>query len=246
MKITDCVWEISNIGKKTCEVVVDEGDTIDDNLLSKLDTDYEYQVFKVAPNNIATNFFLGDKGFHFIETQIEIELKYKDFNFNDPLVKYLEPDIIFKDVIEKDEFEAIFNRMTPNMFISDRLAVDPYFGIEYSYKRYSNWMRTAFNNKTASFFHILYKGEPVGFSMYRITDDVWHGDLGGVYPGFGAGLGLLTACCSFYYIKQRGIKIKKLVSAISSNNIPVIPTFNHCHFNFKNFKYIFVKHNDTI
>ena len=87
-----------------------------------------------------------------------------------------------------------------------------------------------------------YKGEHIGFSMYRIKDRIWHGDLGGVYPGYGQGLGLLTACSSFLYMKQRGTDVLKLVSNISSNNTPVIPTFNHCHFNFKKFKYVFVKH----
>ncbi len=245
MEITDCVWEIANIGKKTCEVLIEENDKVGIELLNNLNDKFDYQVVKVAPSNVEANIFLTKNGFYLVETQAEIELKYKDFNFDDPLVRFIEPGVSFSDITEKEDFETIFDRMTPEMFSTDRLALDPYFGLEFSYKRYSNWMRTSFNNKSASFFHMIYKGEQVGFSMYRIKGNVWHGDLGGVYPQYGQGLGLLTACSAFIYMKQRGFKVNKLVSAISTNNGPVIPTFNHCHYNFKKFKYVFVKHNDN-
>lgn len=244
MVITDCVWEVANIGKQTCEVLIEENDKVDVELLNELNDKYEYQVIKVAPANVEANFLLCNAGFFLIETQVEVELKYKDFNFDDPLVKFIEPCVSFLDITEKEDFETIFDRMTPEMFNSDRLALDPYFGLVFSYKRYCNWMRTSFDNKSASFLHMIYKGEYVGFSMYRIKDNVWHGDLGGVYPQYGQGLGLLTACAAFLYMKQRDFKVSKLVSAISSNNGPVIPTFNHCHYNFKKYKYVFVKHND--
>lgn len=244
MKITDCVWEVANIGKRTCEVLIEKNDSIEGGFLEDISSKYEYQVVKVESGNIQANIILSRHGFHLIETQIDIELKYSDFNYNDPLVKFLEADTSFIDVEETKDFEAIFERMTPNMFVSDRVALDPCFGLEVGYKRYCNWMRTSFDNKTAQFFQMKYKGEHVGFSMYRVKDGIWHGDLGGVYPHYGNGLGLLTACGSFYYMKQRGLKIKKLVSAISSNNVPVIPTFNYCHYNFKNFKQVYVKHNN--
>jgi len=246
MKITDCIWELANIGKKTAEIIVEKDDILDRQLLRELDSQYEYQVMKVTSGNISANFFLEENGFRLIETQIAIELKYTDFDWTDPLVKYIEPDMVFLDVRTKEDFESIFERMTPEMFISDRIATDPYFGLDFSYRRYYNWMRTAFENHTASFFQMKYKNELIGFSMYRITGTVWHGDLGGVYPYSGKGLGLLTACAPFLYIKQRGMKITKLVSAISSNNGPVLPAFNHCHYNFKKFIQVFIKHNDSI
>ena len=242
MFITDCEWELDNIGKKTCEVIIDDKETVNLELLQELDSKFEYQVIKVAPNNVCANIFLEEHGFHLIETQIDIELKSKDFNYSDALIKYLEPDLSFKDVTTEDDFEAILDKMTPDMFISDRIALDPLFGLDYSYRRYSNWMRTSFERKSASFFQMIYKNEHIGFSMYRIKDGVWHGDLGGIYPSSDHGLGLLTACGAFMYMKQRSMKNMKLVSCISSNNTPVISAFNHCHYNFKRFKYVFVKH----
>lgn len=246
MKITDCVWELANIGKKTAEISVDKNDILDETLLKDLDSQYEYQVMKVTSGNIAAIMLLEENGFRFVETQIAIELKYSDFDWSDSLIKFIEPDLVFVDVVTKNDFDSIFDQMTPDMFISDRVALDPYFGLDYSYKRYCNWMRTSFENKTASFFQMKYKDEFIGFSMFRIIGTVWHGDLGGVYPNSGKGLGLLTACAPFLYIKQRGLRITKLISAISSNNDPVLPTFNHCHYNFKKFIQVFVKHNDSI
>ena len=246
MVLTDCVWEITNIGKRTCEVLIEENDKVDVELLNELNGKYEYQVIKVTPANVEANIFLSKNGFYLIETQVELELKYKDFNFDDSLVKFIESGVSFSDITEKKDFETIFDRMTPEMFNSDRLALDPYFGLDFSYKRYCNWMRTAFENKSASFFHMIYKGEHVGFSMYRIKNNVWHGDLGGVYPQYGEGLGLLTACAAFIYMKQRNFKVNKLVSAISTNNGPVLAPFNHCNYNFKKYKYVFIKHYDTL
>lgn len=243
IQITDCYWEVANIGQKTCEVSVNRTDSLEKILLDELDSQYEYQVFKVAPGNINANVLLGENGFHLIESQIEVEKKYREFDYGAPLIRYLMPKVSFCELEEEDEFESIFKRMTPNMFVSDRIALDPFLGLEYSYKRYCNWMRTAFMNKSASFIQFIYDGEPVGFSMYRIKDNVWQGDLGGVYPECGGGLGLLTPSAPFLYIKQRGIKLSKMSSHISSNNIPVFPPYNYCHFNFKNFTYVFVKHN---
>lgn len=242
MNIVDCKWEIANIGKRTVEISIGKDETIGEKLLNEIDSKYEYQVIKVDTGNIEPCRFLERNGFNLIETQIGIELKYKDFDFNDSLIKYIEPDITFEDVTQKENLEAILKKITPEMFISDRIAIDPHFGLRYSYNRYCNWIKTAFESKSASFYQMKYKGEHIGFSMYRIKDRIWYGDLGGIYPSCREGLGLLTACGSFIYMKQHKTDVVKLVSNISSNNTPVIPTFNHCHFNFKNFKYVFVKH----
>ena len=224
-----------------CEVAVGPQETVDPELLRKI-AGYKYQVVKVDPGNIGANLFLEENGFRLMETQIEVELKQKEFNYEDRLLKYLAPDVSFQDVETEADFEALLQGMTPEMFVSDRIALDPHFGLEMSYRRYRNWMKTAFGNGTASFFQILYKGEPVGFSMYRIKDGLWLGDLGGMYPSSDQGLGLLTAAAAFLYMKRRDLKNLKLVSCISSNNTPVISAFNYCHFNFKKFKYVFVKH----
>lgn len=246
MKVTNCTWELANIGKKTAEITVDKDDILDRDFLRELDSQYEYQVMKVTSGNIAANFLLEENGFHHIETQIALELKYSDFDWNDSLIKYIESDMAFLDVKTKEDLESIFERMTQEMFTSDRIAMDPYFGLDYSYKRYCNWMRSAFENQTAYFFQMKYKDELIGFSMFRIVGTVWHGDLGGVYPESGDGLGLLTACAPFLYIKQRGLKITKLVSAMSSNNEPALSAFNHCNYNFKKLIQVFIKHDDSI
>lgn len=241
MQITDCKWELDNLGVTACEVAVEPEDTVGPELLREI-AGYQYQVVKVAPGNIGANIFLEENGFRLMETQIEVELKQKDFPYGDRLFGFLMPDVSFKDVETEEDFEALLKGMTPEMFVSDRIALDPHFGLEMSYRRYRNWMQTAFVNQSASFYWILYKGEPVGFSMYRLKDGIWHGDLGGMYPATDQGLGLLTASAAFLYMRQRDLKNLKLVSCISSNNTPVISAFNYCHYNFRKFKYVFTKH----
>ena len=242
MKVLDCVWEIDNIGKKTCEVIISNGDIIDYSFIDNLNLTYNYQVLKVEPGNVNTILFLQEQGFRLIETQIDVELKYKDFDFDNSLIKYLEQDISFVDVVKEEDLKLIIDKITPEMFVSDRISLDPLFGPVLGCQRYCNWMRTAFRSGSASFYQIKFKDEHIGFSMFRIKGGTWHGDLGGIYPSAGQGLGLLTACAPFLYMKQRGLSVIKLNSSISSNNIPVLSSFNHCRYNFKKFKYIFVKH----
>lgn len=246
MILTDCVWELANIGKRTCEVVVEKNDILDHAFFQDLDSKYEYQVIKVTPGNIKANYTLEDNGFHLIETQIELEMKYKDICLDDMLIKYIERDTSFLEVKENKELEEILERITPNMFVTDRIALDPLFGYDFSCKRYKNWMKTAFLNKTASFLKMFYKNEHVGFIMYRIKGSIWYGYLSGIYDGVDQGLGLLTACGGLIYMKKNEVNIKTVVTAISSNNTPVVPITNHCHYNFKGFKYVFVKHNDVV
>ena len=241
MQITDCKWELDNLGVTACEVNVGPQESRDAAFLREI-AGYQYQVVKVESGNPGMNSLLEENGFRLVETQIEVELRQKDFNYEDRLIAFLAPDVSFRDVETQDQFDALLQGMTPDMFVSDRIAQDPHFGLEAGCRRYRNWMRTAFAGKTASFYQILYKGEPVGFSMYRVKDGLWHGDLGGIYPAAGRGLGLLTAAAAFLYMKDRGMKGLKLVSCISANNTPVLSAFNHCHYNFRRFKYVFVLH----
>lgn len=244
MKQVDCYWEQLNLGKKTVEVTVDSNDIIDPGLFAELDKKYEYQVFKVNSGNVPANIILCNHGYAMIETQVEVEMKPKDFIFNAPLIEYIEPDVSFIDVTSEEQLQEVIEKITPEMFVSDRIALDPNFGLAYSCRRYCNWIKNSFKNNTTTIFQIMYKNEHVGFEMFRLIDGIFHGDISGIYPGTDNGVGLLTNSAGPMYIRQKGLKVKKIVSAFSANNLPLLPVVNYCRYNFKNYVYVFVKHNE--
>lgn len=248
MKVTDCVWEVKNLGKRTVEIEVRPDDVLGEELFEAIDSEFDYHVFKVAPENVQANDVLCRRGYSLIETQIGLEMRRADFGFitGDSLARYLFKDLDFEDIKRPDQFEQVTSRISTDMFKTDRIALDPVFGVDFSRKRYVNWMTTEFHNQTSLFYQMGYRGDSVGFSMFRIRNGIFYGILGGIYSDISQGLGLLTACAGAKYIEMNGLDIKKTQTAVSSNNPPIIQVYNHCHFNFKNFTHVFIKHLDTV
>lgn len=244
MFFVDCNWELANIGKRTCEINYEENDTFDINELVEKTRSYEYIVVKVPMCLPAINIGLAHLGFSMIETQINISKNYKQFNFDDRLIKILYPYVEEQIITTDEDFQGIINRITTDMFSTDRIYLDPHFDYDLSRKRYTNWMRTEFDMKSSTFKKILYKGEEVGFGMLREKDGVIHGLLGGVYESNQTeGLGLLTACSGFLTAHKNNTPFKKVLTAISSNNVPMMQLYNYLQFKVSKMTYIFVKHN---
>ena len=71
MKITDCIWEKTNLGVSTIEITLDEGDTMPQLAA----TDYErygYVVAKVPVGMCHLHRYLAHQGFEFAECQCRL------------------------------------------------------------------------------------------------------------------------------------------------------------------------------
>lgn len=243
MEIRNCFWELDNIGKTTVEVNVSNEDSFSLDTFKALDQKYQYQVVKVPAGKMDFNFGLTQLGFSMIEAQLEISLMKKNFNYNDPLLLNIYDKIDFKDVTTEDEFQKLLERVTPGMFSTDRIALDPVFGEKIGCQRYTNWMKTEFYKQSSNFYVLYYDGKEIGFSMYREHNGTWDGLLGGMYPDAPEGVGLLTACGHFVYSEKKNKPLRMVVTNISANNGPVLSVFNHTGWKLKKVKYVFVKHN---
>lgn len=246
MEIVNCTWELNNLGEKTVEITINEGDVFDKNEVLNVIKDYEYVVVKVPMNMPQFNYGLSQMGFTIIETQITISMKFKDFPWNDKLVNLIYPNYYSTKIETRDELEEVLGRMTPSMFKTDRIYLDPHFAHEQSCLRYKNWVRTEFEKGTADITKTFYRGDNVGFRMGRYQEDgMYKGLLAGIFEGYQEeGLGLLTVCACFLNAKKQNQNFRIHRSCISSNNRPMVQWCNYLNYDFYRMAYVFVRHNN--
>lgn len=245
MKVIDCYWEFNNLGKKTAEIQIDKGDEFDGNVVKQVNQTYQYVVVKVPMNMPTMNFSLTAMGFTLIETQINISKRYKDFNFDDRLVRTVYNHVNTKSIESKGELDEIIAQITPDMFSTDRIYLDPNFTREMSSKRYINWLRSDYEQGKAYIVKTYYDDINVGFGFDHIEDGVKHGVLGGIYEKYqDMGLGIMTAALPFIMAKKRNSPLTVFKTAVSSNNPSVWQFYNYLGFKIDKMTYVFVKHND--
>ena len=241
MIISDCFWEIENIGKKTVEIVIEEKDTFDSSSIFNSTLGYEYSVVKVPMNNPRFNIGLSEMGYSCIESQINLFKSYDDFDFSK--VKNQLDDTDFDVVNNVQAFNSVISMISPGMFSTDRVSIDPSFGVEIGYRRYVNWITTEYKKGTAQLIRILYQRQHVGFMLVKLKDDTIQLLLNGLYkPYQKKGLGILTPASPMMFVRKNSSDILYEKTSISSNNIPVVKLYNKLHFQVESQMYVFVKH----
>lgn len=241
MKITDCIWEQKNIGKKTVEILIEKDDSFDSEILQNHICSYEYVVVKVPMNMPHFNFGLSQMGFCCIETQQNMSMQYDDFDFS--IVEYLFNDTTYELVKNNEDFQEVLSMIEPGMFSTDRISVDSQFGEIIGYQRYVNWMSTEFFRGTSELIKVLYQGQHVGFMLLKFNGNEMKLLLNGLYKKYqGSGLGILTPASPMMYVRKNNIPIRIEKTSISSNNIPVVKLYNRLHFQISDQTYVFVKH----
>ena len=242
MKVTDCNWEVINIGKQTIEISLDADEVLNPGMLKDIVKNYEYIVIKVPCGNVKSLLQLQDEGYKVIETQISLSKHYKDFDFQDKLLSLIRNEISFSTVNSHVHLEKVLSSITSNMFITDRVFYDSKLGPELSVNRYRNWIRSEFERESI-LYEIKYKNNPIGFTLLRFEQKYFHALLGGVYEKYqGEGLGILTIASGFLYCEENNIEVKKEYTAISSNNVPVMRLYNYFDFKIDKMQYVLIKH----
>lgn len=241
MKITDCFWEKRNLNCRVAEISVEVKDPFSKQYFDKV-SDYDYVVVKVPTNKIDFNIGLTDLGYTMIELQIEMSVKIKDFDFNNKLIRFISKDVTFEKVMDESELEIIINQITPGMFSTDRISLDPVYGSFIGCNRYINWIRDEFLRNSSEFIKMSYKGKHVGFIMFK-NGETMISSLGGVYSDYqDNGLGLLAPCALPLYVQQNNLSIKNIVADISSNNKQVWQLYEHFGYKTIDSHYVYVKH----
>lgn len=243
MNIVDCIWEQENLGERVCEVTVNIDEDFEFDAVSELDKQYTYHVIKVAVGNVPYILQLQKLGYSLIETQLDWSTKIKDFNINQPLLERLRPILSFQEIIDIEDFDGMLSQINDNMFSTDRIALDPHYGMVIGRKRYCNWMTSEFKKKTSLFAYIILDGTRVGFLMLTVKGQKGHGALAGIFKEYqDMGFGILTSSSMPLYIIEKGLNVKTYETSTSSNNVANTKFYTTLGFQLKSMHYVFVKH----
>lgn len=221
MKIVHAVWERKNLGMDAWEVTLDKRDMADvPRVIEALhDSQYGgcYVCVKLPVGNLRMVHALEDDGFRFLETQLHLVealepsdvMRYGESADHIPVQERVVPKT-------REAWGAIIGKITPGMFDTDRIALDPAFGPDVACQRYRGWCWDLFDNSTSIMRASSLAGEDVWFSISILVKapDVYDGVLGGVFNSYrNLGIGAMRTGPS-----QKG----KLKTTVSTNNLPML------------------------
>ena len=128
------------------------------------------------------------------------------------------------------------------MFNTDRISLDPVFGIQKAANRYKGFL-TDLLSKDIKLFGIYFKNEISGFfTIRKESNSIYVSDLAGIFPEYkNKGLGIFLNY--FEIIVTKGFGGKTLKTVYSSNNFGAANIHQNLGFKIYKQEYIFVKHN---
>lgn len=239
MNIIDCPWEYENLGKHTCEISLSRDDVLDEDRIRQLCLQYEYIVVKIETVSVMHSIQLSNLGFSFAEALISIQKDFHNSTNPNHIVEFYKRNSSIELVENSKQLEDILMSITPNMFTTDRISLDPQFGSEYTLIRYRNWIKTEFN-RGKCLYKLKYKSNIVGFLLCKQDGDDYEGILGGVYESYqNRGLGIILPL--FPDLLEKNVHQYK--TNISSNNLSVLSLYECLNYRITNLKYVFIKHN---
>jgi len=240
MTTTDCVWEMANLNKKTCEVTLNRNEKINIDEIQKIERTFGYVVVKVPDKSVSSYSQLERMGYSFIETQFNIKYCSVLANSSSKKVKYFANKISLKVCDNRDSINNIIDRINQGLFTTDRIALDSNFGIEIANKRYSNWILNTIAQHGYELCDIFVGKLNVGFCYFSNNESDVHYILGGIYPEYqGKGFGIVEQLVSCIYMENHGLQ--NVVTSISSNNIDVLKGYLECGFEITAINNVFVK-----
>jgi hypothetical protein len=242
MKIIDAVWDNEVLGVKSVEVRCDASDSLDSLLrcLKDLENSHEYIVVKSPVSNRDVIEHIPEIGFKFIETMISVERSVKANTIEGRLAKRSE-GLITREATE-DEISHVFEQIMMGIFSTDRISLDENFGPTLGAKRYCNWIESEISLGGSVYSVALASGTKLGFFTLRVTEEgIAHSVLSGLFDAASTpGFGLVLLSLILRTAEKNGAK--KIVSAISSNNLPVVRTHVQLGFEIRDMSYVYVRH----
>ena len=191
MKITDCIWEKTNLGVSTIEITLDEGDTMPQLAATGYER-YDYVVAKVPVGMSHSHRYLAHQGFVFVECQCRLSKEISPELLSYDKVAAVAELLNFVPVTNQVQLDGIKRQVLQGMFSTDRISLDPQFGKETAARRYANWLQNDFDARRSRIEEVWLKGQHVGFMMVKVQGEVLHNVLNGLYlPYQRCGLGII-------------------------------------------------------
>ena len=240
MKIIEATWEKRNLGVDGCEFHIELHDEIE-NVFPIIDNYYmEYQVMRIPCGNTSVLLEAQKKGFEFIEMSIHLQKNMSEVYVPDMYRRFM-PYLSFEYANEEEKRNVLEIVREKEMFVTDKVARDPYFGSKKAGIRYSYWLEEILNTK-GKLLIVRYKDIKVGFDVcVDKGNGVVEAVLGGVFPEYeNKGLGFAPI---YLLLKSaQNTDVKKMVVTVSSNNMAILRLHEAFGFRIESMSYVLFKH----
>lgn len=247
MKLIDAFWEKRNLGVDTLEIEIEDSDRnisiskIKDNILQCLDKNkYQYYVLKFDTSNSDLYKISSELGFHFAEVQFDFAIYKNKFSKEDysKIIRFNQLKV--NEYCDAEHFDFIISKINEGIFSTDRIALDPCFGVNIANKRYSNWVKDLKGNKDYSIYIANYNEIPIGFSINKYKDKECFGLLGGLFKEHQtSGLGVFLHYVDLIKVFEN---YNVMRTSLSSNNTKVIKLWQYFSAEMLKMKYVYIKH----
>jgi hypothetical protein len=240
MNVIDAFWEKRNLGVSCKEIIISEGDTLEDIKLLKPEIEnIDYVVAKVPPAKFEIIAKLHEMGFVFIEASLGVTRDLK--NVEPPgLMNRMNKEITYEKMLGRD-IDKLYVELNKNLFETDRIFLDPNFGKDQAAHRYICWIKDELN-KGADVFNISYKHNKIGFFVFKeLGNNVCYPFLASLYDEYkSTGMGFSVIQKPIEEAKRRNCKL--ISTYISSNNMPIFKLHVALGFKPDKISYVLVKH----
>ena len=249
MQIIDASWEKRNLGQDVLEIVLDSDDSkknlncLKDELLDCIKlhkASYVVMKFDSKDRTLLQLPFLC--GFSFSETQLLFcgVLKSALIHANNVLRGKNNFYAVPKSSAE--DFNFIATEIKKGLFKTDRIALDPEFGVEIANVRYANWLLDLKNSQNRLLSMVYMNKKPIGYELATFNGceiSAIHGGLLSDYQKLPIGLMEMASLVVSYEPN-----FKTHFVTVSSNNLPVIRGWQYFGYQITAINNVFVKHLD--
>lgn len=243
MRIIDMPWEKNNLGVSSVEFQFDGTEDIREIDPSVYENeDYEYQICRIPANCMELAYFLQDKGFRYSETAFEVSADLRKETLPGLYKNYL--DMFDYHIADKDEIMKVDEVIRCGIFDTDRIALDPFFDLKKSGRRFANWFAKEIDGGSSKCYIVNTSAENLGFFVLKEKSETEADSfLAALFDPKDTGLGFSVIYYPLVQARKEGKK--RITTRVSSNNINSLKTHLEVGYKLKHMNYLFVKHIKT-
>ncbi len=243
MEIIEMPWELNNLGVSSIEFRFDGTEDIRQIDSSVYENqDYEYQVCRIPANCMDLAYFLQDNGFRYSETAFELSADLRKESLPGLYKNYL--DMFDYHIADKDEILKVDEIIRRGVFDTDRIALDPFFDLEKSGRRFENWFAKELDAGSSKCYIVDAMSKDLGFFVLKENSNTEADSfLAALFDQKDKGMGFSVIYYPLVQARKEGKK--KIKTRVSSNNLNSLKTHLEIGYKLKHINYLFIKHVET-
>lgn len=240
MKVIDAFWEKRNLGVDTAEFEIEPGDTAESAADIIRGSERGYNVVKAPAGRTDFNYLMSGLGYVYNETMFHL-VHNLDLSGLNSIQKRMAAAVSYA-VMDNNDLNILYDEIGRGMFTTDRIALNPMFGVKTANIRYINWIKDELERGNPV-YKMIYKNDTVGFFTFKEIDSgVYFPFLAGMYEKYiHSGLGLNIVIKPIELSKELGGKYNS--TYVSSNNSNALMTHLSLGFQVKELTNVFTKNN---